>query len=265
MRNGIAIKTLEEEVLLAHVLGVNRSYLYAHPERTLTETEQTQFAMLMNRHEKGEPIAYLTGHREFWSLDLMVTADTLIPRPETELLVETVLEFNTGDLIADLGTGSGAIALALAYERPDWTLYATDSSKNALAIAKKNAERLNIKNIYFYQGFWCAALPEIKLDLIVSNPPYIAEGDLHVEQAVLAYEPLSALISGEGGLQDIKHIIQEAAFYLKSGGYLLLEHGFEQAKIVQNIFLEVGYTNITTRRDLSGLPRVTIGQWQSKF
>lgn len=265
------IRTLEEEVLLAHILGVNRSYLYAHPERTLTKSEQEQFAILMDRHFNGEPIAYLTGHKEFWSLDLIVTPDTLIPRPETELLVETTLEYSTGGeysaghVIADLGTGSGAIALALAHERPDWIVYATDLSKNALNIAKKNAERLNIKNVSFYEGHWCAALPKIKLDAIVSNPPYIAEDNADVEQSVLTYEPRSALISGKDGLQDIKHIIHEATLYLKPDGYLLLEHGFDQAKDVQNIFLEVGYTNVITRYDLSKIPRVTIGQWQNNF
>lgn len=259
---------LDIEVLLAHVLGVNRSYLYTHPEYQLNAIQKNQFQNLMQRYQQGEPIAYLTGHREFWSLDLMVTRDTLIPRPETELLVECVLELTSNRekiSLADLGTGSGAIALALAHEKPNWQIYATDLSNNALNIAEENAKRLNISSVSFHEGVWCAALPSIQLDIIVSNPPYIGEVDSHIQQSVLAYEPHSALIAGEAGLKDLKHIICEAPYYLKLGGYLILEHGFQQAKILRKTFWDVGYTNIVTRHDLSDLERVTLGQWQGKF
>ena len=194
-----ALSSLDREVLLSHVLNVPRSYLYAHPERTLTREEENFFLSLIKRAEQGEPIAYLTGHREFWALDLIVTPDTLIPRPETELLVELILKNKRDEkkIIADLGTGNGAIALAIASERPDWMIYATDINKKALQVAEQNAARLQIKNIQFCAGSWCAALPPIQFDAIVSNPPYIAEDDPNVDPAVLNYEPRQALIAGK--------------------------------------------------------------------
>lgn len=258
---------LDAEVLLAYVLNVQRSYLYAHLDRQLSEIEQSSFANSIEKRTKGYPIPYLTGHCEFWSLDLIVTPDTLIPRPETELLVELILEYSkeTPLLVADLGTGSGAIALALAHEKPNWTLYATDISEAALNVAKKNATRLEINNIIFSQGKWCEALPQTRFDIIVSNPPYIAENDPHLEPRVLATEPALALISGESGLKDIQHIINEAKSYLKPGGTLLLEHGFSQAESVQRKFLEAGYKDIVSKQDFSGLNRVTSGVFDIYF
>lgn len=252
---------LDAEVLLAHLLNVQRSYLYTHPERILSIEEQTHFAELIQKRIQGQPIPYITGHCEFWSLDLIVTQDTLIPRPETELLVELVLQTSDASprLVADLGTGSGAIALALAHERPDWTIYATDFNLAALSVAKTNALRLQIKNIIFCQGGWCAALPKILFDVIVSNPPYVAEDDSHLQQSVLVTEPASALLSGKDGLKDIQHIIHEARMYLKPGGCLLLEHGFSQGECVRSNFLKVGYTDVTSLQDFSGLNRVTTG------
>ncbi len=253
------LTALDAEVLLAHVLNVTRSYLLAFPERELTEVEIKQFEKLIEQRKQKIPIAYLTGHREFWSLDLIVTPDTLIPRPETELLVERILFEIQGDnkVVADLGTGSGAIALALAHERPTWKIYATDVSEKALHIAKLNAERLHLHNIIFQLGTWCAALPAIKLDAIVSNPPYIALNDPHLQQDGLCYEPQYALIADEEGLSDIRSIIAFAKAHLHTGGFLMLEHGFNQAGEVQNLLAEYGYLEIKSHRDLAGLERVT--------
>lgn len=254
---------LDYEMILAYIMRVERSYLHAHPEYILSNDEYDQFQELLNRLLQGEPIAYITHQREFWSLDLRVTKDTLIPRPETELIVESVLAL--GDLnnakLADLGTGSGAIALAIAHEKPDWTIHATDISKPALEVAKSNAERLNINNIHFKQGNWLAALPETLFDVIVSNPPYIAEGDLDLQQSVFDFEPKNALIAADNGLKDLADIIQQAVSHLKSGGYLILEHGFKQGEAVRRLFSKMGYSEIETKRDLSQLERVTIGRY----
>ncbi len=248
---------LDADILLAHVLKVSRSYLLAFSERELTEAEKKLFEKLIAERKKKIPIAYLTGHREFWSLDFSVTPDTLIPRPETELLVELILQKIQGDnkIIADLGTGSGAIALAIAHERPHWKVYATDASEKALHIAKLNAKYLHLKNVIFSQGIWCAALPAIKFDVIVSNPPYIAADDPHLED--LHYEPKTALIADDNGLSDFRIIIAEAKLYLQAGGLLLLEHGFNQGEQVRNLLREAGYLQVETYRDLAGLERAT--------
>lgn len=258
------VPQLEAEVLLAQVLNVARTHLHAWPEKILDESQQKKFFDLVARREQGEPIAYLLGHKEFWSLDLLVTPDTLIPRPETELLIEKILALNLNDnsVIADLGTGSGAIALALAHEKPNWKIHATDVSAKALEIAKHNAERLKISNIFFHQGSWCDALPsEIKFDVIVSNPPYIAENDAHLTQGDLRFEPRSALVSAENGLKDISQIVFAAKNHLKSGGFLFIEHGSDQAKKVASILEKAGYTCIGSHRDLSQIDRVTFASW----
>jgi release factor glutamine methyltransferase len=256
--------SLSREVLLAHVLHVNRSYLYAHPEQGLTSDQEKFFFELTKRYERGEPVSYITGHREFWSLDLKVTRDTLVPRQETELLVELVLQNVMGEkkIIADLGTGSGAIALAVAHEKPDWTVYATDISEKALHIAEQNAKGLKINNVNFYQSEWFSALPDIKFDAIISNPPYLDKDDPKIAAAVLDYEPRIALISEDAGLRDMKKIIFDAPQYLKPDGYLFLEHGFQQGEKIKKIFAETGYTNVYTYCDLAGLERATLGQWQ---
>lgn len=254
---------LEREVLLAYVLNVSREYLHTWPEKILTSLQQETFLALVQQRLQGEPIAYLIGRREFWSLDLLVTKDVLIPRPETELLVELVLEKVSAPqaVIADLGTGSGAIALALARERPHWIIHAVDASFAALQIAKANAERLQINNVIFYQGDWCEPLPLVSFDAIVSNPPYIAEGDVHLSQGDLRFEPMLALMSGDEGLQDIKEIIFNAREYLKNSGFLFLEHGFQQAKNVASILTKAGYTDTETCLDLTGWERVTFASW----
>lgn len=259
--------SLDAEILLAHLLKTQRSYLYSHPNQLLSESLYDSYLTLLEKRTNGHPIPYLTGHCEFWSLDLIVTPDTLIPRPETELLVELILKHpNHPSLqIADLGTGSGAIALALAHERPQWHIHATDLSFPALTVAKLNSNHLKIPNITFNQGHWFDALPNIQFDIIVSNPPYIAEDDPHLEPKVLATEPTLALISAENGLKDLYHIINQAKKYLKPGGQLLLEHGFTQAELVQQQFLKAGYKNVQSKQDFSGLNRVTSGFFEIYF
>jgi release factor glutamine methyltransferase len=254
---------LEAEILLAHVLQKSRSYLLTWPEKILTETDQERFFALIKKRQQGEPIAYLTGHREFWSLDLLVTPAVLIPRPETELLVELTLQQVKDEraCIADLGTGSGAIALALALERPSWTIFATDQSEAALEVAKQNAKRLNVGNISFHHGEWFHALPQKKFHAIVSNPPYIAEEDVHLSEGDLRFEPRKALIASEEGLKDLKEIILQGKNYLISQGVVILEHGFNQGKDVISIFRKAGYTDVSTYQDLAGLDRVTIASW----
>jgi release factor glutamine methyltransferase len=259
------VPQLEAEILLAHILKVKRSYLHTWPDKIIESVEQKNFLELIAKRCQGEPIAYLIGHREFWTLDLMVTPDVLIPRPDTELLVDSVLKniVNEEAVVADLGTGSGAIALSLAQARPHWSVYATDMSMSALLVAKDNGKRLGIKNVIFQQGSWCEALPDIKFHAIVSNPPYIAEDDDHLNTGDLRFEPRSALASGSDGLRDITEIIFQVKNYLLPSGMLFLEHGFQQAQSVASIFAKAGYTNITTCQDLSGLDRMTMASWTS--
>ena len=254
---------LDAEVLLGHVLHVSRSYLIAFSERELSAEDDALFAQLIQQRCQGVPVAYLVGHSEFWSLDLVVTPDTLIPRSDTELLVELVLELIQGEgcQIADLGTGSGAIALAVAKEKPTWQVCATDKSAAALQVAQLNSQRLNIENVVFYQGAWCQALPKVSFDAIVSNPPYIAQGDPYLQQSVLQFEPAMALIAADEGLDAIQVILLEARDYLKPGGYLLLEHGFQQAKEVEKRLNTAGYSAVRRYQDLSGWDRVTVAKW----
>ncbi len=217
----------------------------------------------VNCQQLGEPVAYLIGYQEFWSLNFKVTPATLIPRPETEILVEQILKKFDTDCpvtIADLGTGSGAIALAIAHERPKWTIYATDISLPALKIAEQNAKNLHIANVKFHHGDWFNALPRQVFDAMISNPPYIAEDDLELSKDVSNFEPRQALIAGDKGLQDIQHIIQEGKNFLKSGGYLLIEHGYQQARHVAKLLKIAGYSDIILYHDLSGLDRVTQGR-----
>lgn len=255
---------LDTEILLAHVLNVSRTYLHTHPDLSLNTEQQKQFDALIAQREQGMPIAYLIGHREFWSLDLLVTPDVLIPRPETELLVESVLNQlpkNEALTIAELGTGSGAISLALAKERPQWKIIAADISANALAIAQKNAAKLLLKNIEFCESDWFTALPKQTYTAIISNPPYIAENDAHLKQGDLRFEPLSALASGKEGLDAIQTIIKNAGHYLAKKGWLFLEHGYDQKIAVQNLLHQQQYQHILTHHDLAHHPRVTQGQW----
>ncbi len=255
---------LSVEILLAYTLNQSRSFLHTHPQQIVSDSQEQQFKSYLARFLQGEPIAYVTGKREFWSLELKVTPDTLIPRQETELLVEFALKLLVNSpecLIADLGTGSGAVALAIAHERPAFQIIATDKSPAALSIAKHNAKNLNIQNIIFKEGSWCEALVgQDKFDLIISNPPYLDEEELHQAARGLLYEPYLALVANEKGLSEICRIVYEAWNYLKKGGYLCIEHGQTQGEKVRSIFLEVGYNDIKTEYDLAGLERITWGR-----
>jgi release factor glutamine methyltransferase len=258
---------LEAELLLCHIVGKPRTWLVAWPEKRLTDRELARFMELVEQREQGAPVAYLTGEREFWSLALKVTEDTLIPRPETELLVETVLE-RFGDnrelTLVDMGTGSGAIALAIAKEKPGWRVIATDISAAALAIARTNAEEHGITNVSFAQGDWYDALPtETHVDVIVSNPPYVAEADPHLEQGDVRFEPRHALASGSDGLDDIRKLLPGAIVHLKEGGFILVEHGNTQGTAVRDLMRHYGYRDIRTLRDLEGHERVTLGIYRA--
>lgn len=253
---------LEAQVLLSHVLKKPRTYFIASPETLLTENEVEIFFSFMQRRMQGEPIAYLLNERDFWSLTLEVTQATLIPRPETELMVELVLNHFGKDVViklADLGTGSGAIALAIAMERPNWSVTATDISESALQIAKQNAEKHGLTQLSFYQGDWCFALPHNQYDVIVSNPPYLSELEWPAYEKQLAYEPRSALVSGKDGLDAIRAIIQHIPHYLKQNGRLWLEHGCTQAMGVRELLLQSGFQSVQTYQDLAGLDRITGG------
>lgn len=253
---------LDAEILLAYAMQKSRSYLYTFPEINLSSEQEGYFKKLIERRMQGEPVPYLVGHQEFWSLQFTVTPDTLIPRPETELLVELVLQTLSAphSTIADLGTGSGAIAISVAHERPSWIVHATDKSEKALKIALLNSQQLKIKNIFFHQGNWCDALPKQLFDAILSNPPYIRSHDPHLSQANLRHEPLTALASGEDGLDALREIIQTAYLFLKPNGYLLLEHGYDQSQQVQVLMKAAGYVSVHSQKDLSGIERVTMGK-----
>lgn len=257
-----ATPRLDAEVLLAHALGKPRSYLYTWPERELTPAEQAAFQALQARRRQGEPVAYLTGEREFWSFALAVTPAVLIPRPDTEVLVEQALArlpLAQPVSVADLGTGSGAIALAIACERPAAHIVATDASAAALALAQDNARRLQLNNVQFRHGDWLAALPDERFALIVSNPPYLAARDPHRNQGDLRFEPPQALVSGEDGLDAIRQIVADAAAHLLPGGGLLLEHGFAQGEAVRALLRAHGFREVITYRDASGHERVSGG------
>lgn len=253
---------LDAEVLVMHATGLARTALFTRAQELLSPESEVRLQELFARRERGEPVAYLTGKREFWSLDLRVTPDVLIPRPETELLVEQALmriPEKTEWTIADLGTGSGAIALAIAKERPRCRVIATDASEAALAIAQANAIRLAINNIEFRHGEWLDPLADQVLDMIVSNPPYIAEQDPHLSQGDVRFEPRSALVAGADGLEAIRTITAGARRHLRHGGFLLLEHGFDQAPAVRTALSGQGYAVVATCPDLSGQPRISFG------
>lgn len=289
---------IEAQMLLQHVLGVPRAYLMAHPERELSEAEETAYRTLLQRRLAGEPLVYILGEREFFGLDFRVTPATLIPRPDTELLVELALQrLPQHGRVLDLGTGSGAIALSIAHGRPDVEVAAVDASSEALEVARGNARRIlaldesahtstaparstpvgtpslcgdpsagsvrtdfEIGNARFVQSDWFSALANERYDLIVSNPPYIADADAHLSQGDLRFEPRSALASGVDGLDDIRRIIADAKEHLNAGGWLMFEHGYDQAERVRGLLAAAGFAEVFSARDLAGIERVSGGR-----
>ncbi|CAL7963500.1 Release factor glutamine methyltransferase [Gammaproteobacteria bacterium] len=252
---------IDVELLLTFVLNQPRSFLYAHSEYELTKEQEKKFSGLLSRRKSGEPIAYILGKKEFWSLELTVNQSVLIPRPETELLVEIALNKLDHEVavIADMGTGSGAIALALAAACPKWIVVATDISTDALNLARYNARQLQLNNIDFYCGDWCMALPSKKFDLIISNPPYIAQDDPHLQQGDVRFEPKIALEAGDG-LVALKKIIIQAKEHLTMGGLLMLEHGYDQSEQVQKLLRQNKYQAITPYQDLAGIYRIVVAE-----
>ena len=254
--------SLDAAVLLCHVLGKPRTYLLTWPERALETEQQAQFDALLERRIAGEPVAYIIGEREFWSLPLKVSPSTLIPRPDTERLVEVALDKTFGQTgpILDLGTGTGAIALALASEMPNRQVMGIDLKQEAKELAEHNASRLNIKNVTFDQGSWFEPIASgTKFALIVSNPPYIDEKDPHLSQGDVRFEPKSALVADESGLADIRHISDLARQYLEEGGWLAFEHGYDQGEAVREIMTHFGFEQVVTEKDYGDNDRVTLG------
>lgn len=253
---------LDLELLLAHALGKSRSYLHTWPEKELDAEQCRAFSECLERRRRGEPVAYILGRQGFWSLDLEVAPHTLIPRPDTELLVQTALQLvpTTAARILDLGTGTGAIALALACERPAWQVTGVDRVVEAVALATRNAQQLRLGNVRFYESHWFSAVGDQRYRLIVSNPPYIPAGDPHLEQGDVRFEPGSALIAGVDGLDDIRQIILQTPAYLQNDGWLLLEHGYDQATAVRELLVESGFADVESRRDYGGHERISLGR-----
>ncbi|WP_404296703.1 peptide chain release factor N(5)-glutamine methyltransferase [Halomonas sp.] len=259
---------LDAEVLLCHLLEVDRTWLYTWGDREADAALLARFDALLTRREAGEPVAYLTGEREFWGLTLATEPSTLIPRPDTETLVEAALDkaCATAGRLLDLGTGTGAIALAVASERPGWAVLGVDLRPETVALAERNAARLGIANAAFRQSDWFAALGEEKkagerFDLIVTNPPYLADDDPHLARGDVRFEPRSALVAGEGGLGDLRHLVRAAREHLASSGWLLLEHGAQQGAAVRKALADAGYEAVLSRCDLAGHERVSLGSW----
>ncbi|WP_367680742.1 peptide chain release factor N(5)-glutamine methyltransferase [Candidatus Fukatsuia anoeciicola] len=252
----------DAEILLSFITGRSRSFILAFGETLLTLKELALLTPLVNRRQQGEPIAYLIGEQEFWSLPLTISTAVLIPRPDTECLVEQALSYlpRTACNILDLGSGSGAIALALASERPDCKVIGVDISAEAIALARYNARKLALYNAYFIQGNWFKPLDQ-RFMLIVSNPPYIDANDPHLTKGDVRYEPSQALIAKLNGIADLATIIQQTPYYITASGWLLVEHGWQQAKQIQDLFYKVGFNSVITHKDYAGHDRITLGQW----
>lgn len=250
--------------LLEHIVQVGALELKFRLEQSLTEAQTQQYLAGLQRLEQGEPLAYVTGSQPFWTLDLKVTSDTLVPRPDTEILVDTVLNLELPEQcsMVDLGTGTGAIALALASERPRWQVLATDIYLPTLQVAQENAERHQLQQVRFACGAWFDAIPVQKFDLIVSNPPYIDPEDVHLQQ--LGAEPQRALIAQQKGLADLKIIIEQAVNWLNPQGWVVLEHGYDHGADVREIFSQAGFSQIRTVQDYGKNDRVTLAQWENK-
>ena len=255
---------IEVQCLLQRALNVTRAYLLAYPERIPSSEEATNYQSFFQRRLGGEPIAYILGEREFFGLNLMVTPATLIPRPETELLVELALErsvANSGKVrVLDMGTGSGAIALAIAHYYRKAEVWACDASREALAVATENSKRLAISNVHYLESDWFSALGGQYFDIIVSNPPYVAADDQHLSKGDLRFEPLTALASGADGLEDIRFIVQQAGAHLNINGWLLLEHGYDQAARVRELLQQGGFEDVYSAKDISGIERCSCGR-----
>lgn len=256
---------MDAHVLMQEVLGVNRAWLISHPEYLLPEAQRQKFQTHLQQRMRGEPIAYILGYREFFGMRLKVNPNTLIPRPDTETLVEATLQSipsQSACRILDLGTGSGAIALALALARPKAEVFGTDVSAEALQIAIENSVLLGLNHVQFLRSDWFCALGDLKFDAIVSNPPYIADGDKHLQQGDLRFEPLNALASGSDGLDAMRCIVENATSHLVPGGQLLVEHGYDQADQVSTLFRTAGYCDVRHFTDLAGILRVTAGHYR---
>ncbi len=258
---------LDLEVLLCYILDKPRSYLFTWPEKELDQQQASCFNDLMKRRVEGEPIAYLTGEKEFWSLSLAVDTTTLIPRPDTELLVETALNVldKPDARVLDLGTGTGAIALALASENSGWNILAVDTVVGAVELAEKNRQRLGLDNVSVIRSDWFENIPAQKFDLIVTNPPYIDEDDRHLKEGDVRFEPMSALVAGNKGLSDIEIIICGAKKYLVDGGCLFIEHGYQQAKAVRSLLQNEGFLCVETVCDIAGCERLTSGRFKKSL
>lgn len=261
LKDSSATVRLDADCLLADLLGKSRTWLFTWPDHILTAEQWQAFQAVVARRRKGEPVAYLLGYREFWGLNLKVSPDTLIPRPDTEDLVAKVLALlpDQPATVADLGTGTGAIALALASERPNWQITACDFNAGAVVLAEENRQLLGFDHVRVIPSDWCQALETDYYDLIVSNPPYIEENDPHLTQGDVRFEPLSALISGQDGLDDIRLITEQAKRCLKTGAWLLFEHGYNQGDAVRHVMSDAGYTSVKTCPDLAGIDRITLG------
>ncbi|MDN4501275.1 peptide chain release factor N(5)-glutamine methyltransferase [Alteromonadaceae bacterium BrNp21-10] len=258
---------LDAKVLLCYCLQCRESYLHTWPEKLLTQEQNLQFQQLVNKRQLGQPVAHLTGERDFWTLTLQVSPKTLIPRPETELLVEQALALPLPDNanILDLGTGTGAIALALASERPNWSVTAVDFDEDIVQLAKVNAHANKITNVQIMQSDWFSALSAQQFDLIVSNPPYVEPDSPFLLQGDVRFEPLSALTADEEGLKDIRLIVEQAAHFLNNKGYILLEHGHLQQQSVNNLLEINGFSNVSCIQDFANFARISVANFSNTY